>query len=766
MGRVLRIEAPMAMAIAIAACTAPSTPTAPPRSTSAAPNASTAEAPAPEPAPSTAGPPVVASLTPEIEAQIAASVDRGIAAGDYPGAVVLVVRDGQVLLRRAWGARRVEPVREPMTTDTVFDLASLTKPIATATSILALVERGALALDDPVARHLPSFGQAGKDRITVAELLAHTAGLPADNDLRDYRGGAAAALAAIDRLAPVSPPGDKRVYSDVGYIVLGELVERIGGERLDRFAASLLFEPLAMHDTAFVPSPALAARAAPTEERDGAWLVGRVHDPRAAALGGVAGHAGLFSTADDLGRFAAMLLAGGVHGGKRILASDTVAALFRPVAGTEAALAFKRHGRAFFHDGFTGTYLWLDPATRTALVVLTSRLHPRGKGDAARIRRELRAIVEALPAPVATGIEALEAGSFAALRGQRIGLVANDQSRTADGRRTVDVLRAAGIDVAALFAPEHGLDARIDGDVPSGRDDGVPIHSLFGASKRPTAAQLAPLDTIVFDLQDAGVRFYTYETTLGYVLEAAGAASKRVVVLDRPNPLGGLVIEGPLLDAARESFTGYHPLPVRHGLTLGELGRLFVAERHIQVDLEVVPLRGWRRDMLFADTLLPWRAPSPNLRTPTAALLYPGIALFETSNLSVGRGTDLPFERLGAPWLDAGALAAAVAVPGVRITAESFTPESSTFARQLCQGLRFEVTDPRGLRSVDVGVAIAVALRRLHRKEWRADRFVDLLGDSDSHGLLLQGIDAAAVTASWRRELDDFATRRAPYLLY
>jgi serine-type D-Ala-D-Ala carboxypeptidase len=334
-------------------------------------------------------------------------VEAALARRDAPGAVVVVVRGGAVAFERAYGLRSEAPERRPMTLDTVFDLASLTKAIATTPAILLLAEEGKLALSDPVSRHLPQFGQRGKSGITIEQLLVHTSGLIADNDLRDYAEGPARALERVFALGPRSAPGARFVYSDLGFIVLAALVERVSGEPLDVFARRRLFEPLRMRDTTFKPGAALAARAAPTEMRGGRFLQGSAHDPRAELLGGVAGHAGLFATGRDLSRFARMLLRGGELDGARLLAAASIEAMTRPrrLPGGDGlrALGWDVQTRysgsrgalpgGFGHTGFTGTSIWVVPERQTAVIVLTSRLHPDGRGDVGRLRREVADVV-------------------------------------------------------------------------------------------------------------------------------------------------------------------------------------------------------------------------------------------------------------------------------------------------------------------------------------------------------------------------------------
>lgn len=724
-----------------------------------------------------------------VDAAARGAIDRG----EIPGAVVLIVAGDRVVFHRAYGLRAREPEARPMRADTVFDLASLTKPVATAASIALLAERGKLRLSDPVARYVPGFAANGKAGITIEQLLLHTSGLPADNALSEYAGDRAAMLARALAAAPRSAPGEVYTYSDVGYIALGEVVARASSEGLDAFAREGLFEPLGMRRTRFSPAGALAAEAAPTERLGDRVLLGTVHDPRARALGGVAGHAGLFSTAADLGRFARMLIGGGALDGARVLAEGTVRELLAPRAlpgGGRRAYLGAASGSAVSHTGFTGTSLWVDRARRIAVIILSNRVHPDGKGSADRLRREVveagvSGAMNALKdgrgaaartaggaAAVKTGVDALEEGGFAELRGRRVALLTHAAGRTRAGRSTIDALRGApGVKLVALLSPEHGLRSTEDGAVADGRDPatGLPVYSLYGEVKRPSRDMLAGADTIVVDLQDAGARFYTYETTLAYTLEAAAGMGVRVVVLDRPNPTGGARIEGPVLDAGRRSFVGYLRVPVRHGMTLGELARMFVAEQELGTDLAVIPMKGWTRDSLFTDTGLAWTPPSPNLRSPAAALLYPGIGLLELTNVSVGRGTDGPFERLGAPWIDGARLAAALreARPaGVAITEATFTPRASAFRGEACHGVAFSVTAPRALDAVRLGLLVAVTLRRLHPAEWRAGGLGTLLGHERALAAITAGEPLDRVTATFREETEAFAARRRPYLLY
>ena len=764
--------------------------------------------------------PTEAGLDPSRLARIDAAVERAIAARQVPGAVVLVGHRGRVAYARAFGRRAVEPGDEPMTRDTVFDMASLTKPVATATSALILVERGRLRLDDRLGRLLPEFDNHGKGAITVEQLLRHRSGLIADNPLSDYADGPERAWERLAQLDLVARPGERFLYSDVNYLILGRIVESVSGMTLNTFAHEEVFRPLGMEDTAFrrldrdraAPS---GSRFAPTERADGAMLRGIVHDPRARALGGVAGHAGLFSTADDLATFARMLLAGGRGpDGRRILSPLTVRAMIEPGdtppgqrrgLGWDIATGFSAPRGALFgptsfgHTGFTGTSIWIDPATETFVILLTSRLHPDGKAPAPTpLRSEVAtlaaaAIVDAdwhpraapepvvieAPAaerpgvrPVACGIDVLIRRDFRELRGKRVALVTNHTGRTTDGRATIDVLHGAPeVKLVALFSPEHGIRGQVDRVVPDSRDEatGLPIFSLYGKTRKPSPENLDGVDALVYDIQDVGARFYTYITTLGLVLEAAAAKGIPVLVLDRPNPIGGEAVEGPVLDPDFASFIAYHALPVRHGMTVGELARLFNAERSIGAELSVIPCEGWRRGDLFDRTGLEWVNPSPNMRSLTEALLYPGVCLLEASNLATGRGTDTPFERVGAPWIEPRPFARALnelGLPGVRFLPIRFTPRERQYAGRECGGVFLQMTDRARLEPVGVGIGLAVVLRKLYPRQWEPAGFLRMLADRPAYEALLAGDGVEAIRAQWGDELAEFRAIRERYLIY
>jgi uncharacterized protein YbbC (DUF1343 family) len=373
---------------------------------------------------------------------------------------------------------------------------------------------------------------------------------------------------------------------------------------------------------------------------------------------------------------------------------------------------------------------------------------------------------------VKTGIEVLADGKFALLAGKRVGLITNHTGRDSDGRRTVDLLRnAPKVKLKAIFSPEHGLSGKADSKVPSTRDPAtqVPVYSLYGDTLRPTPEMLKGLDALVFDVQDAGVRFYTYITTMGYAMEAAARMGVPFYVLDRPNPITGSLVQGPVLDPDLKSFTGYFPLPLRHGMTVGELARMFNGENRMGVKLKVVPMSGYRRSAWFDETGLPWVNPSPNLRSLTQAILYPGVALVEGSNVSVGRGTDMPFEVLGAPWIKAQELTGHLqqrSIPGVEFQPAAFTPDGSRFKGKVCYGVRISLTDRQALDSAVLGVEITCALRRLHPENFEIDKTLSLIGSRSVFQAIKENSDPAAIPQAWQPSLAQFLLLRSKYLLY
>ncbi|HTP86357.1 MAG TPA: exo-beta-N-acetylmuramidase NamZ domain-containing protein [Bryobacteraceae bacterium] len=747
-------------------------------------------------------------------AEADAAIDRAIADGQIPGAVLVVGHDGQVVYRKAYGSRVLIPQREPMTADTIFDLASLTKVLATTPCLMKLLEDGRIRIDDPVTTYLPQF-QGGHSAITLRNLMTHFSGLKPDLDLTarwsGYETGIAMALA--DK--PAGPPGVRFVYSDINFILLGEIVHRLSGQTLAEYARRLVYEPLHMNDTMFQPPANLRARIAATEidPDTGEPLRGVVHDPTARRMGGIAGHAGVFGTADDVAKFCQMML-------------DHGAGLFNPLTvekftipqsppdqpilrglGWDIDSPFSGNRGDLFpvgsygHTGFTGTSIWIDPFSRTYVILLTNAVHPHHTKPITSLRGRIATLAavaygvkpgvkiagfdETIIGPgvhrkvcfnaqVRTGLDVLRERNFDVLRGRHIGLITNQTGIDRDGKRNIDLMREAGIDIRALFSPEHGISGREDREnVPDSHDPatGIPVWSLYQSGrKRLNNELLSDIDMLVFDIQDAGARFYTYSCTMQYAMEEAAKRRVAFVVLDRPNPITGVHMEGPMMDKELESFVGCAEIPLRHGMTLGELATMYNDRLGLGLDLRVVRMEGWQRGFWFDSTGLPWVNPSPNMRSLQEALLYPGVAMLEASkNYSVGRGTDTPFEQIGADWIDGHRLAAYLGmrhVPGVQILPARFRPEASNFKGKWIEGVRFSIADRDAFDSTRLGIEIAAALEHLWpgRLDLEADRW--LMGNRRLLEDLRAGKDPRTLVQTMRDSLAAFVQERKSWLLY
>jgi uncharacterized protein YbbC (DUF1343 family) len=545
-----------------------------------------------------------------------------------------------------------------------------------------------------------------------------------------------------------------------------------------------------------------------------------VHDPTARHMGGVAGHAGLFFTASDLARYARMLLNDGTLNGKRIFKPETVR-LMTTVQSPENISARRGLGwdidtgysgprgkvfplGSYGHTGWTGTSLWIDPFSQSFVIFLSNRNHPDESGNVGALRSKLGTLAgeaiadfnfigvvgtlapkgeEELSARTSgrtearriqlhtlNGIDVLKRDNFAPLKKLRIGLVTNHTGHDSERNPTIDLLRnAPGVELKVLFSPEHGIRGVMDEKVGNSVDErtGLPVYSLYGEIRKPTDEQLKDLDALVYDIQDVGCRFYTYTATLGLTIEAAGEHGLKYFVLDRANPITGTMIEGPVLEG-KGSFVGFHKVPLRYGMTLGELALMFNGEHGNKTDLTIIKLENWKRDAFFDQTGLPWSNQSPNMRNLTEAILYPGIGLLESA-LSVGRGTDTPFEVIGAPYIDDVKLARELnkaALPGVSFVPIRFTPKASVHKDHECGGVSILLTDRESCNSVDTGIEIAKTLCRLYPQDFKLEKISHLL----LHPATLEAIKAdkslKEIHELWRKDLEEFQQRRSKYLLY
>jgi uncharacterized protein YbbC (DUF1343 family)/CubicO group peptidase (beta-lactamase class C family) len=758
---------------------------------------------------------------PLLDEQIQKAVESGL----IPGAVLLIGHEGRVVYHKAYGSRALIPAREAMTEDTIFDAASLTKVIATTSCVMRLVEQGKLRIDDPVVRYLPEF-EGGKSDITIRNLMTHFSGLRPDLDLKPKWSGYETGISRALSEKPTTPPGTHFVYSDINFILLGEIVHRLSGKTLADFAHEEIFSPLGMDETMFQPPASLRPRIAPTEidPETGQPLRGVVHDDTSRYMGGIAGHAGLFTTAADMARFAEMMLGLGSRTdpttGKtvQIFRPQTVTKFTEPgspsdqpvmrALGWDVDSPFSGNRGELFpigsygHTGFTGTSLWIDPKSNTYVIFLTNIVHPKRGKSLTQVRAKVATTVAAsfnIDVPgitltgyndvmagggvhrvvarngqVETGLDVLKAENFAPLRGKRVGLITNHTGLDRDGKRNIDVMRAAGVNITTLFSPEHGITGAVDADVRNSKDlsTDLPVVSLYEANdRRLTADKRKNVDVLVFDIADVGARFYTYSCTLLYALEEAAKTKTPFYVLDRPNPITGTHVEGPSLDDKLQSFIGCYNMPLRHGMTLGELATLANAEQHWKADLHVITMKGWQRGDWFDSTSVGWVHPSPNMRSLNAALLYPGLAMVEANtDYSVGRGTDAPFEQIGASWINGSELAVKLNsrfLPGVRVYPVRFRPTSSNFANQDIEGVRFVITDREAVNSVLIGLEVVSALHKLYpgHLDVSVSRF--LIGNQRVLNDLKSDIDPRAISSRLDQEdIASFLARRKQALLY
>ena len=767
-------------------------------------------------------------------------VAQGLAEGAAPGAGLAVGRHGRLVHLRAYGRIAADAQSPAITDSTRYDMASLTKVVATTTAAMILEDRGLLDIDKPVVHYLPELSAPEKSVITVRHLLAHNGGFRSGAPLwREFR-GIPAFLKAMNERPLAYTPGDSTVYSDWDLIMTGAIVERLAGQPLDVFLRTNVWEPLGMRDTGFNPL-ALAPMPADSDctsvwradhpmlpqiavqEMDTVYrrrmIHGLVHDENACALGGVAGHAGLFSSARDLAVFAQMMLNGGEYNGKRIVQQATVTRWTArqgrssralgwdtPARGSSAGRYFSP--RSFGHTGFTGTSMWMDPERGVFVVLLTNRVHPtRANTRHEPLRRAIadevqRAIIDAPlkewnppPPPRATssvsvGADRLLTAEFSHLvNHKRVAVVANHSARLANGVHLVDALHGMpNVKLVALFGMEYNIRSNDysltrDGERAIDPQTGVVKYNLYGEHHKPTPEMLDGVETIVFDIQEVGARFYEHINILGFVMEAAAEKGIDVVVLDRPNPITGIKQDGFVTDDEfLYRFGSYARVPVIHGLTMAELARFYNGERELRggvsAKLNVVPMTGWRRAMWFDETGLPWRKPSPNLLTLQSLLAYTGTCLFEALNVSEGRGTDQPFEYIGAPWLDnvrAVELLNAVGLRGVTFDTVSFVPVQKPYhgrppemAGEHVRGIAVRVTDRNAFEPYKAGVALVWAVHKLHPEKlvWNDSVLERLTATRRLKAQILAGRTPAEIFASWADEVAKFAQRSSKYRLY
>ncbi|MDZ4858753.1 MAG: DUF1343 domain-containing protein [Candidatus Hydrogenedentes bacterium] len=715
--------------------------------------------------------------------QIRAILQNAVLQARAPGAVAYVGDLEHTHAHVAVGARQTVPSELPAELDTIYDLASVTKVMATATSILLLHEAGKLDIDAPVSSILPIPAFSA---ISALHCLTHTAGL---NPGRPFYKELNTIDAMLERYAAISltwPPGTRWLYSDVGYMILGRIVERVSGMTLDTFCKKRIFDPLELKNTAYNPPANWADRCAATEQCPwrGKMMRGEVHDENAYAVGGVAGHAGLFSTSGDIAAYIRALLTG------RILKLETVA-LMSELGATRAwpwqglgwqldAWTTKNFGflptrDSMGHAGWTGTSVWIDQRTSRFAILLSNTCHPsRATRDNESLRKVFYGGIGKRYYPESanthTGLDRLVREDFRDLRGERIGLLTHHAAIDQLGRHVLDVLALApDVRLTRLFSPEHGIRGQAEAGAAVGAQrSAVPVVSLYGNRTAPTREELQGLDVFVIDLQDVGARFYTYPATMKACLKACAEAKLPVLVLDRPNPIGGAIIEGPIASRT-DSLVCWGAVPTRHGMTMGEIAQHFrdTELKELGLNLSISMLDSWPVERMFSECSLAWLPPSPNIPTPETALLYSGTCLFEGSNLSEGRGTDAPFLQFGAPWVNARKTLEAVpesVLRGVEIESVTFTPRAipgkaaqPKYENERCDGFHVTVRNAQLARPLSLAIGMLVALKRTHPNHFAWENSFDLLaGGPHLRSCIERGDDAESIIEGYAAALASY----------
>ena len=708
-----------------------------------------------------------------------------------PGGVLYVGDPDRTYLHIAHGLRQRISQRKVARLDTLYDLASLTKVVATTTALMLLRDEGRFSLDQPITEFVPI--PAFRD-ITLLHLLTHTAGLVPVEPYYETLSSVDEILQQSAKDGIIDLPDTVHSYSDVGFMLLGKLVEILARDSLDAFCNKRIFEPLGMHRTAFNPPAAWARNCAATEYDP--WrervIVGEVHDENAYAVGGVAGHAGLFSTAEDLALFCRALLTGQIlpEGTLKEMTTLGIKPLYpwQGIGWEMDPWATKKKGylpsrSVFGHTGWTGTSMWLDRDTGLFAILLGNTCHPsRAARDTETFRRIVHRGIARTFYPnttnTHTGLDRLTRENFHIVEKKRIALLTNSAAVDQLGRPITDVLRLTDLpDLRIIYSPEHGFRGQAEaganvGEQAGDRAGAVPVISLYGARKAPTPEELEAVDLFVIDLQDIGARYYTYMATMRRCLEACARAKTPALILDRPNPIGGVVLEGPIATDTSSDVSSA-AIPVRHGMTMGELALFFLANdlKDSGLELTINTLDNWQPERLFGECSLPWIPPSPNIPTPETALLYIGTCLFEGTNLNEGRGTETPFSLIGAPWLAPQRIVDSVHYKdraGCSLEAVDFTPRSipgkasnPRYKNKICHGIRIHLEDPRVLRPFRLTLALLRAIRRHHPKDFQwTSGFDRLAGGSDLRARIEAGSSARAITRHHESALRAFDKTR------
>jgi len=703
-----------------------------------------------------------------------------------PGGVLYIGSKDSTHLHIASGQRQTFPKSKPAKKDTLYDMASITKVVGTVTAIMQLKEQGKLSLEQSVTDFVPLMEL--KD-MTLKHLLTHTSGLVAveryftsmtslDRMLQRY------AKEGIERL-----PDIEHLYSDVGFMLLGRVVEEASRESLDVYTKKNIFDPLEMNRTSYNPPEEWLKNCAPTENDP--WrqklVHGEVHDENTWAVGGVSGHAGIFSTASDMAKFCRGLMDGTILSvdSVREMTSMNIKPLY-PWQGlgwqidpwSTKKTGFLPSRTAFGHTGWTGTSIWIDPDRDLFTILLSNTCHPnREDRDNETLRRTIHTAVGNsfyAKTNLHTGLDRLARENFKIVEDRTFALLTNHAAVDQHGRHVLDVLGfAPKLQIKRLYSPEHGIRGQAEaGEKIAGQESSVPVTSLYGKRKAPSSEELAEIDVFLIDLQDIGARYYTYMATMKACLEACAQASVPVVVLDRPNPVNGITIEGPIAQNTT-SLVSCTAIPIRHGMTMGELAVWFQENdlKGLGLKLDINYLDNWQPRRMFDECTYPWVAPSPNMPDAETALVYVGTCLIEGTNLNEGRGTETPFKIVGAPWLNAQKLLKLISSDdhaGCRLEAAKYTPVSipgkSTnpkFKDEECEGIRIHVENPTKVHGFQVALAIITGIRELHPDQLEFISFFDTLaGGPDLRNRIMEGESASRIVKSYKKELEQYDRQR------
>jgi uncharacterized protein YbbC (DUF1343 family)/CubicO group peptidase (beta-lactamase class C family) len=720
------------------------------------------------------------------EVSIKKAFKEALKESQAPGGVLYIGDSHSTHLHIASGNRQTFPKMKPAKKDTLYDLASVTKVVGTATAIMQLRDLQKLSLDQPITDFVPL---PELNQITLKHLLTHTSGLVA---VERYFTSMTSLDAMLQRYAKEGIeylPNVEHLYSDVGYMLLGRVVEEASREPLDTYCNKHIFTPLDMNRTSYNPPKAWLNNCAPTENDPwrGKLVHGEVHDENTWAVGGISGHAGIFSNALDLAKFCRGLMTG------KILKLDSLREMttmnIKPLYPWQGLgwqidpwstkkTGFLPSRVAFGHTGWTGTSIWMDLDKDLFTILLSNTCHPNRED---RDNETLRRIVHTAignsfytHTNTHTGLDRLIRENFKVIEDRRIALLTNHAAVDQHGRHILDVLGyAPDLQLKRLYSPEHGIRGQAEaGEKIEGQESSIPVTSLYGKQKAPELDELKQIDVFLIDLQDIGARYYTYMATMKACLEACAQADVPVVVLDRPNPVNGITIEGPIAQNTT-SLVSSTAIPIRHGMTMGELAVWFQENdlKHANLQLDINYLDNWQPHRMFDECTLPWFPPSPNMPDPHTALLYVGTCLIEGTNLNEGRGTETPFKILGAPWLDTKAVLKEISPKdsvGCRLESKKYTPVSipgkasnPKYNNEECNGIRIHIHEPKKVHAFQLTIAVLTAIQKIQPDKLEFNSFFDTLaGGPDIRERFKKGQSANKIIKAYQTELEQFNQQR------